>query len=252
MKVQITKSILILLIFISKAYNSNAQTWAVGTPVNQTILVNAFGYGALGGCTPSPDVTWNFIAPTVTGVQFSLIVSATDPNSAYIMPGNDTLAINDTIQLVGGNNFISLYYFASNPNPTPIQFNLYAKGTPQTSGQAYPCNLNFINLISNLLICPETLSGTIPTNCTVIGNPTYLNEDDYSQLTINYPNSGNNYKLTTNVPINEMSIYTLNGQRIISNTNSNSIDCNNLSNGIYVVKMIYKNSVQSYKLNISK
>lgn len=249
------KKILLLLIIVIKVSSVDAQQWVVGQPVNQLILPSAFGYSALQGCYPSASAGWSLNVPTVPGIQFALVVKSADPNSMYILPGNDTLNVGDTVKINSGNFMMSLYYFSPLAPTQPLMFDFVATGIPTQAGASYPCNLSMLLFLSNLLICPEGISGNIPASCTVQLNSS-LEENEEIPGTINWPSELNNYMISIAdlKPNTHISLYTIQGnlvQELVTSNTEAQINLADKASGIYILKMQYGDNVVSHKFNLS-
>ena len=233
-------SIVLLVCLTGLTLSSKAQTWTVGLPVPDSTILT-FGYGALGGCFPNPDATFNFSMPAVTGISYYMVVTSVDSNSAFINPGNDTLKLHDTIPILTGTNLIELYYYSAAPAVTPVEWEVKASGIPSVAGQGFPCNVNPIWL-SNLGICPDGLSKSIGTACTVANN-TGIPATPSNDLVLTYPVSKNNYTLEVldASPVKGLSVYDITGKKMLSASPLNThgtLNCDALSNGVYFVSVL--------------
>lgn len=149
---------LLLSMFLSKT--STAQNWTVGVPVDMVITSNLFHSNF---CFPTADQHFTVDGSITTGVNYYLYVDSVSPDSVYIMPGMDTLAVGDSIFLPSGGNLFSLYFFHGGGL---LNMSVKAKGIPTVAFDEHPCQPN--NLwMSNLMICDEGLSPIISNNCQV-------------------------------------------------------------------------------------
>lgn len=79
---------------------------------------------------------------------------------------------------------------------------------------------------------PQIELNPIPENCEILN----VEEELISKYSI-FPNPVNNVlNISSNIEVNEIKVYSLLGKLIKSNFNSNSINLNDLTNGIYIVK----------------
>ncbi|MBK8845736.1 MAG: T9SS type A sorting domain-containing protein [Bacteroidetes bacterium] len=248
------KKILLLLAIVIKVSGVSAQQWVVGQPVNQLILPSALGYAALDGCYPNPSVNWTLNVPSVPGVQFSLVVKSADANSMFVLPGNDTLAIGDSVKISGSNFIFSIYYFSTAAPTQPLDFDLVATGIPTQAGAAYPCNLSMLIFMSNLLLCPDGLSGTIPANCTVLLNSA-IEENSSLAGVINWPSEQNNFTLNIDnlKPGTRVSVFSIHGNLIEELTTEIAevqLDFLDKAPGVYLLRIKHGNNVSSSKFNL--
>lgn len=247
------KKFFILLCLSSSLLSAvKAQTWTVGIPVDTTLSAQFIGYGALTGCFPSASAVYNFNIPSVSGIQFSLVVNSVDANSCYIMPGNDTLQTGDTIWLNSGVNQLSVFYFAPS-NTLPLQMSFRATGTPTTMGQPWPCNLpSPFMYMSNLMFCPEGLNGNISTNCTVLpgSNPTGINREHAEQWVLQYPVAANGNRLQLGRTSN-LTVYDLQGRKILHVPQAREVELAHLPSGLYLVRLQSGKASTSTQLQIT-
>lgn len=247
---------LLVLFILAQQVTTQAQAWTAGVPMNQIIMPSFMVKSAaqLPGCFPDAAVTFNFVLPTVTGIQYYLKVTSIDPNSAYKLPTLDTLAVGDSIAVNGGSNSLSLYYFAASAS-SAFNADLYAAGTPTTAGQAYPCAT--VQLwMSNLMICNEGLSAQVQGNCTIMSGPTETANLVTNELSIVSPTLLNNHQLGIRglVGRNTIHINSITGQPIKKVNAVNStviIDCSMLSDGIYILMVDGVAGKQSSRFVIS-
>lgn len=210
----------------------------------------------LPGCFPTSSVDFHFYLPTVAGVQYYFKITSIDPNSAYMMPGNDTLAIGDSIAVNAGNDTRSVFYFASAAS-MPFIADLYAAGTPTTAGQFYPCNITNQMWISNQMICQEGLSAQVSGGCSVQTNPTQITDQTISSIEFISPTSSNQYQLElnkVNAP-SQVKLFSLTGELLLSKNipvGSSSMDCHSLPSGMYLVVLSNKYGTRKEKLVITQ
>lgn len=257
MRQRLQKILCLAMITIgSFTLTSSAQTWTVGTPVNTTVITDFLGYGALTGCFPSATATWNFTIPLVSGIQFYAKVTAVDSNSCYIMPGNDTLQVGDSIAINSSSNSISLYCY-NNSATTPVKMDLRAVGTPTTAGQGYACVPTTLLWMSNLGICPDGLGAQVPSTCNVMSGPTDLHSATLADYQFISPSVLNHYMAQLrNVDMNsQVSITAITGQtvqKVQVNGPAVSLNFGNLSNGIYIITAVANGIRHSEKVEILK
>lgn len=258
MLTHLPKLLLTLVLVTGFSLFSNAQTWAVGVPLNQVVISN-FAFKSqfqLPGCFPQASVNFNFFLPSVSGVQYYLKVTSIDANSAYMMPGNDTLAVGDSIAVNGGTNTKSIYYYAATAS-TDFKAALYAAGTPTTAGQPYPYNIVNQAWISNLMICNEGLSAQVSAACTVQNNPTSVASTRFDGIHYSSPTSSNNYQFEFNeiTSATRVQLYTLTGSLCVSQElpiGSSRIDGSMLPSGIYLMVLSNGNETKKEKVLITK
>lgn len=138
---------------------ANAQNWIVGEPVDM-VLTQITMYGS--GCTPDVDEALNFPGSIVNGVDYVAIVMQVSPaGTITVTPGpSAALNVGDTIWLTG--TVIRDIVFTTGSGSVELEFK--AIGTPTTVGQAHPCAGSDM-WISDMGICPETLSLFMDNNC---------------------------------------------------------------------------------------
>lgn len=230
------------LILLLQHSVSLAQTWTAGVPMNQIITPNFMVKDAaqLPGCFPGASVNFNFVLPSVGGVQYYLKVTSIDANSAYRMPTQDTLAVGDSIAVSSGSNTMSIYYFAASATSN-FTADLYAVGTPTTAGQAYPC-ATVQMWISNLMICNEGLSAQVQASCTVMSGPTAVASTSLHEVHIVTPAASNHYQIELNnlTGTNSIQIVSATGQvvkQLQTREAALKLACNELADDMYVLKV---------------
>lgn len=258
MRSSLSKLIFIISCMIGISINTNAQTWTVGVAMNQLVISNfaQTGSGLLTGCFPSASSTFHTYLPTVAGIQYYWKITSIDPNSAYLMPGNDTLIVGDSVAVNSGSDTRTLYYFAGTAI-TSFKADLYAAGTPTTSGQFYPCNISTQLWISNMMICPEGLSAQVSGSCAVQSNPTLVEQQvALSSLTIEAPNAYNHYHMQVNgiTEATDIKLYSVTGEIIVSQKGimpTAQVDCSALGAGIYFITLSNEKGIRKEKVLIA-
>jgi len=225
--------------------NSIAQPWTVGYPV-QVNLTQVGGFA--GGCYPSADFTFSFPGSSVTGVSYYLVVNSTpQPNQVYLAPGNDTLAVGDSILMTTGTNSYGVYCFSGSGGS--VSFDIVAIGTPTTAGQQYPCSVPL--WISNLGLCPEGLLNGVSNNCQVQSS-TGIVENNSQLPEITYPSSLNGNNLHVKGTYDRIQITDISG-KILSQKSGTDItfDLNEFSSGIYIVTITSASGTASFKFDLN-
>ena len=247
-----TLKVFVLQLFLAAGFfsNSYSQSWIVGTPVNMYLTtLTHFG----GGCYPQADFIFHIQGSQVTGVNFVAIVTSVPPNSVFITPGQDTLAIGDTILLSPGMNNVSVYFFNGSGS---VNFEFRAIGVPVTAGQQHPCNAA-PNWISNLLLCVEGLTNTLINNCTVSAN-TGISNYNVTQAQILFPVFENNYSLQilNAQETSQVTVFGLSGNYITSKRNSGetiiTLSLAELKSGIYFLSITSGDRTHSYRFPVLK
>lgn len=226
------KAIVALVAISLFSITSFSQSWTVGQPVN--MLLTSLTHSG-GGCYPTDDFVFHIQGSQVTGVDYYAYVMSVPPNTVYVMPGNDTLAVGDSLLISPGPNSVMVYFYGGSGSVT---FDFRAIGIPTTAGQPHPCSTSSLWL-SNLLICHEGLTASINNNCTVLPM-TVMIENGFSGAEIIFPNERNNYllKAERSHPVQRISIYGISGNEILRSNSLPEINCASLSNGIYFVTVL--------------
>ncbi|HEX5001008.1 MAG TPA: T9SS type A sorting domain-containing protein [Bacteroidia bacterium] len=231
----------ILSLFI---HNSFGQPWTVGYPV-QVTLTSVGGF--TGGCSPNADFTFSFPGSAVTGVSYYLIVTATpQPNQVYLTPGNDTLAVGDSIFMAPGTNSYGVYCFSGSGGS--VSFDIVAAGIPTTAGEAYPCSVPL--WLSNLLLCPEGLINGVSNNCQVQSS-TGISENNSLQPDIIYPSHLNGNQLQVKGACDNVQLSDITGKILVQQSGTDvSFNLNGYCSGIYIVTVASGTGTTSIKFDL--
>jgi hypothetical protein len=244
------KFFLLLFIFlVIQTGKSNAQNWTVGVPVDMSIsYLTKYAFS----CAPQPDFNMNIMLNSVSGIQYLAIVDSVQ-DIAVIPFVNDTLMQGDTLFLSQGNNVYAVSFVNGTGN---ISFNFKAVGTPTTAGESHPC-LFSDTWMSNFLLCNEGLTKEVQNLC-FVDAATALDKNIDENVEMQFPSYGNQFHLQLNnlKNTNEIFIYDISGKQLISKINKYSsaitISCQELSSGIYFLKLKQDKSNNIHKFIIQK
>lgn len=213
-----------------------AQNWIVGVPVDLP-LGQLTMYGS--DCAPSPDEAFNFPASTVTGVDhIAIVLDAQPPATITVVPGpEDALEAGDTIWLpvTETRQVIFSQGFGS------VELDFKAVGTPTVAGQSHPCAGSDFWL-SDLGLCPETLTLAIVNNC-VTEATTGIAVSDMAEPWYAAPGPANGNRLElAHVALGSVQVLDLRGRSIAAPRGSAGdggyVDMGKYPNGIYLVRAI--------------
>lgn len=242
-------TILVLPLAFLLTTTINAQTWTVGIPVEETFS-NLILYG--NGCYPSQDGAFNFPSSLVTGVDHIAIVTAVDPSgSILVVPGPvDALELGDTIWITTTET--RQIFYPAGYGVVSLEFK--AVGTPEVVGQAYPCSGSDF-WISDMGICPETLSQFLQTDCMTDGS-TGVDEMAVERHWFIAPSEANGGRIELRDVISgSVQVLDLQGRLVGASItmmdHGGNVDMGAMPNGLYVVRAIGSNGaplVQAFAL----
>ncbi len=175
---------LLLLLVALLTTTAEAQNWIVGEQVDLTFTQISL-YGS--GCAPDADEALNFPGSTVSGVDhIAVITSVNSAGPVIVIPGPTApLSMGDTIWLTG--SVIRNVVFTAGAGAVELKFK--AVGTPTMAGQPHPCTGSDL-WVSDLGICPETLSLLIENDCTT-ENSTGITDDPDGRSWFTAPSAAN-------------------------------------------------------------
>ena len=209
---------------------SFAQNWIVGEPVDmQVSSVTVYG----GGCGPGPQATLALNVPPVSGITYYYRVIGITTDGEYTMyPGPAApLQVNDTIHV---GPFGNLVYNSGSFGG--LELEAWVEGAPTMPGEAHPCAPN--NLwMSNLLLCNEGLSCTVPGAC-VTEVSSGLAMPGGAGLSFDPPCTANGFSLSCYGPVRTGRVTDLQGRAVAEFSGGRTIvDASAWPSGAYVVHL---------------
>jgi hypothetical protein len=249
------KSIFIFLtITVVIAKTAVAQTWTVGTPVNETIIdhpdsaaitVDTFCYSL--NATNDQVAQYELALPPVSGINYYLVVDLTPTNpldSFKFRQGTNVqiLHLGDSMQLFPTFPIDTIHLsYAGSTGLVSVKF--IAVGTPLTAGQNYPCGSTYDGWFEQPIQCMgRTIADptTYLTNCVVQGF-IGITDPSINVEALVYPNPFStqlSFALSYNEPAT-LVLYDYLGQQVLqkSFTNSTTVNTEQLADGIYFYEL---------------
>ena len=228
-----------------------------GIYVNDSIqTLDYYFFGSCGNINDVEVYLNTNLIPVATGIELKYIVTqlTTAPDSVYSIQ-KGILHLYDTLTFSLNN---PIYRFYSSV-PGLMQLKLMLVGTPSVPFENYSCE--FINLIT-LANCANHAGIIGLTNQCSVDNFTKINESQFIKLITVKPNPACNYfEINSFSNLNkelEFCLFNLQGQLkykgpIISKFNSKIVNVEELSNGLYIWKLIDQfETKQTGKIIIAK
>lgn len=196
------KKALFLIAFATATFSTlQAQTWTVGTPVNETIIDHPDSYPIpvdeycyLLNAPNDQVAQYELALPPVSGINYYLVVDLAPTNqldSFKFRQGTNVqiLHLGDSMQLFPTLPFATIHLsYAGSTGYVSVKFK--AIGTPLTAGENYPCGSTDDGWFNQPVQCMGrniAAPSTYLTNC-VVQSPTGLDEiDGRTEISI-FPN----------------------------------------------------------------
>jgi hypothetical protein len=219
------------ILALTATVSTQAQNWIVGAPIDMQIsAITVFG----GGCYPGVQANLFFPVTPVTGITYFYRVLNTNGGSYTMVPGPANVrAVGDTVH-VPTTQITEVYNTQLSGG---LELEIRAEGTPTVGEEVHPCEYNDL-WISNLLLCNETLSSLISTNCNTAVGSVGIDEASASTLRFIAPLAANGYQLQViDTEVATSRVLDLQG-RVVSSANGASprMDMGTQPDGVYVIQ----------------
>lgn len=256
MKKLYTKLLIITVLVLGLNNSAKAQYWMTGDAVNDTIkyltlVAWTFDTTLDNTCYEMgmPD-HWFFMQPCEDpGIDYGMVVEEiTNTGEIELTPTGD-IAEGDTIWLTDEDIERQIYFSEMGGH---VKLRFFAIGTATLADTEVYCLPGDDLWFTNLLLCNEGL-WTTP-SCTILPNPLGVQDLKIEDAELSYPNSQNGYILSaeSDERISMIAMFDIQGRQI-AKSNSNSIDCNYLDNGIYLVTVVFESGkVLGEKISLTK
>lgn len=238
-----TKFLIIIVIILGLNTTTKAQNWMVGDAVNDTIkylTLVAWTFDTAFDATcyemGLPDHNFYMQPCEDPGIDYGMVVEEITNTGEVELTPSGFVNVDDTIWLTD-EDILREVFFSEMGGHLKLRF--FAIGEVTVPNVEVYCSPGNDIWFSNLLLCNEGL-WYFP-DCTTLSNPLGIGEMTIEDANLSYPSQMNAYTLSANSDekINMIALFDTQGRQV-AKSNSNSIDCNYLNNGIYLITVVFE------------
>lgn len=242
MKKIYSKFLIITALTLVFNLNSKAQDWMVGDIVNDTIkylTVFPLGINDTTSCydTGVPDMYFAFHTCPDPGIDYGYVVEELTSTDTVEITPSGVMNVGDTVWCTEEPLWVIIerkMYFHEADGYIKLRF--FAIGEVTLPDVEIHCQPADDMWMQQLAVCNNLWWYGF--GCTTISNPLSINDISIDDVQIAYPSRLNGYDLSVNLTnISKLEIFDIQGRKVAESILSNSIDCNELNSGTYVVSM---------------
>lgn len=243
MKNLYSKFLIITILALAINVDSKAQDWMVGDIINDTIkylTINPVMINDSTSCydLDMPDIYFAFNTCPDPGIDYGFVVTEITASDTVEITPYGVVEVGDTVWCTElplwiiierkvyfhvADGSISLRFFAIGEVTEP-DVEVFCQPADSLWGMFLPvCNAQYFYL---------------GFDCTTVSNPLSVNNISIDDVEIAYPSRLNGYDLSVNLNnIARLEIIDIQGRKVAESTLKNSINCNELNSGTYVLSM---------------
>lgn len=259
MKKVYAKLLIVTSLFLGFSGNILAQNWMVGDAVNDTVKylkIHPLSVDSVTSCydTGSPDAWFTFETCPDPGITYGFVVTELTSSDTVEITPDGPVELGDTVWCDNQPLWVILerkVYFHEADGYITLTF--FAIGEVTMPDVEVPCLPADSLWMQTLPVCNAYYWMNF--GCTTVSNPLSIDNNSIDDLNIDYPGQRNAYNLTVEfgVACEAIRVYDMQGRIVAETRSANSLDCNELNSGTYVVSIeLSSGKVQRQKFVLSK
>ena len=241
MKKLYSKFLIITTLALAFNVNSNAQDWMVGDMVNETIKylkVFPLGINDTTSCydTGTSDMYFQFPPCPDPGIDYGFVVEEITSTDTVELTPQGVMHVGDTVWCTQAFPIVerSMSFHEADGSMT-LRF--FAVGQVTEPDVAVFCQPADTLWFQQLAVC-HNLWWYGELGCTTVSDPLSVNNISIDDVQIVFPSSMNGYNLSADIDnISKIEIFDIQGRKVTESVLSNSIGCNDLNSGTYVLSL---------------